>query len=173
MVTSYCCSWSSILWSLGGALARLFWCIISSGLWSNSTVNGLLRTYMLNLWQANTMAKSSLSMFVYLVLCLWGSYWQRWSFGLPVVDKHSVLFGRHWPVPPQISFYHSIWAAGNLFWHLSPWSSENCHLPFDPSGRLCPASALPLVALCDERDVVQSSPCMSPFQWNWPAIACL
>ena len=29
---------------VGGALARLFWCIISSGLWSDSTVNGLPST---------------------------------------------------------------------------------------------------------------------------------
>ena len=105
--------------------------------------------------------------------CLWGACWQRQLVGLPVVYKLPVLFGRHWPVLPQALFCHSIWVAGKLFWQLSPLSSGNCHLPFDASRRLCPASALSRVALCDEGDVVQSSPCMSPFQWNWPAVASL
>ena len=90
--------------------------------------------------------------------CLWGSCWQRQLVGLSEVDKCPVLFGRHQPALPRASFCHSIWVAGKLFWQLSPWSSENCHLPFDPSGRRHLASALPWVAPCDVRDVVQSSP---------------
>ena len=67
MVTSYFCNSSSILWRLGGTFARFFMAIISSGLWSLSAMKLLPSRYMLNLWQAKTMARSSLLMFSYLV----------------------------------------------------------------------------------------------------------
>ena len=40
-------------------LARLLVCIISSGLCLDSSVNCLPSTYVLSLWQVNTMANSS------------------------------------------------------------------------------------------------------------------
>ena len=67
MVTSYLCSSSNILCRRGGVLARFFMAIISSGLWSLSAMKLLPSKYVLNLWQANTMARSSLSMLAYLV----------------------------------------------------------------------------------------------------------
>ena len=105
----------------------------SSGLWSHSTVNGLLRTYMC--WTSGKWIQWPVVPFLCWHTwsqCLWGSCWQRQLAGLPGVDKHPVLFGRHQPVLPWASFCHSIWVAWKLFWQLSPLSSVNCHFHFIP-----------------------------------------
>ena len=61
----YPCSLIIIRCNLGGALVSGFCSIMTSGLWSVSTLNWRSYRYMWNLWTPNTIARSSLSMHAY------------------------------------------------------------------------------------------------------------
>ena len=61
----YSCSLIIISCNLGGSLVSGFCSIMTSGLWSVSTLNWRSYRYMWNLWTPNTIARSSLSMHAY------------------------------------------------------------------------------------------------------------
>ena len=141
MVTSYLCSSSSILWRRGGAFTRFFMAIISSGLWSLSATKLLPSRYVLNLWQAKTMARSSSLCWNILYLHPWGSCWQRRSAGpYPCV----VVWGRL-PAPSEkrllepslVDSCRNISQCGVCF-SIRSWLAERTVFVDRPSETRCP-----------------------------------
>ena len=63
----YFCKRHNMRWSLGGALANGFFTIVSSGLWSDSTITCFPKVYWLNISRANIQLNDSFSICAYLV----------------------------------------------------------------------------------------------------------
>ena len=144
MVTSYLCNSSSILWRCGGAFARFFMAIISSGLWSLSATWSSFRVDRCwNVGRQRQWLEVPFQCWHTLSPRPWDSCWQRRSagpFSLCLLyeagsqpPQRSIRLNCYRQIPVIIS--EQMWCIG--FSQLGSWLAERTEFVDHPNETHC------------------------------------